>query len=243
MKLRERLTSSFSLRGNRYPRYTCECARTVFVELFCTPKSSMENPSLRLSGHVSSMNRTFIVEDYVADDFGQLAKGEVTGEQGYIDDERSCFWTWDDTECAWQSRPLKGRQVKKKKRKGKRKKAKYDPEGPEEHSLVMHKRKIPNGGKKRTEFGGPKERKGKKSLSKRQLRSSEGWLSPVPVRQRCRQGFSPKQWLSSIWILSLRKHPIKKDMARPKNQTIGLPLQMLGGSVPSLILLGWWELH
>ena len=79
----------------------------------------MENRSLRVSGHVSSMNRTFIVEDYAEDEFGQWAKDEVTGEQGYVDDERSCFWTWDDTECAWQSRPFKGRQVKRRKGKGK----------------------------------------------------------------------------------------------------------------------------
>ena len=44
------------------------------------------------------MNRTFIVEDDAEDDFVQWAKNEVTGEQGYIDDERSCFWTWDDNE-------------------------------------------------------------------------------------------------------------------------------------------------
>ena len=75
------------------PAYTFEAVRTVFVELFCTPKSSMENASLRLSGHVSSMNRTWTVEDCAEDDFGQWATDEVTGEQGYIDDERSCFWT------------------------------------------------------------------------------------------------------------------------------------------------------
>ena len=61
----------------------------------------MENPSLRVSGHVSSMNRTFIVEDYADDDFGQWDIDEVTGEQGYVDNEKSCFWTWDDTECVW----------------------------------------------------------------------------------------------------------------------------------------------
>ena len=71
---------------------TCESVKTVFVELFCTPKSSMEN--LRVSGHVSNMNRIFVVEYYAEDVFGQWAKDEVTGEQGYIDDERSCFWTW-----------------------------------------------------------------------------------------------------------------------------------------------------
>ena len=67
---------------------------------FLTPKSSMENPSLRVSGHDSSMNRTFIVEDCVEDDFGQWARDEVTGEQGHIDDERLCFWIWDDNEYA-----------------------------------------------------------------------------------------------------------------------------------------------
>ena len=44
---------------------------------------------------------------------------------------------------------------------------------------------------------------------------------------------------------------MKKDMARPGNQTIGLPviglmipgLLMLGGSVHSLILRGWWQHH
>ena len=94
-------------------------ATKTFLELFCTPKSSMENPALTVSGHVSSMNRIFIGEDYAEDDFGQWTKDEVTGEQGKVDDERSCFWTWDDTECAWQSRPFKGRQVKRRKGKGK----------------------------------------------------------------------------------------------------------------------------
>ena len=100
---------------------TREAVKTVFVDLFSSPKSSMENPSLRVSGHGGSTNRTFIVEDYPEDEYGQWAIDEATGEQGYIDDERSCFWTWDDNEHAWQSRPFKGRQVKRRKGKGKRK--------------------------------------------------------------------------------------------------------------------------
>ena len=88
---RERLTSSLSLIGMKITAVTFDALRTTFLELFCTPKSSMENPSLCVSGHVSSMNRTFIVEDYAEDNFGQWAKDEVTGEQGYVDDERSCF--------------------------------------------------------------------------------------------------------------------------------------------------------
>ena len=101
------------------PAYSFEAVRTVFVELFCTPKSSIENPSLRVSGHVSSMNRTFIVEDYAEDDFGTWATDEVTGEQGCIDDERSCFWTWDDTVCL-AVQTIQGPPGEEKKRKGQR---------------------------------------------------------------------------------------------------------------------------
>ena len=97
----------------------CEAVRTVFVELFCTPKSSMENPSLRVSGHGSSTNRTFIVENYAEHEFGRWATDDVTGEQGYVDDERSFFWTWDDNEYTWQSTPFKSRKVKRRKGKGK----------------------------------------------------------------------------------------------------------------------------
>ena len=100
---RQRFTSSLSLRGMN-AAYTIEAVTTVFVELFCAPKSSMENPSLQ---HEQNLHRGRLC-------CGQWAKDEVTGEQGYIDDKRSCFWTWDDTESAWQSRLFKSRQVKKK---------------------------------------------------------------------------------------------------------------------------------
>ena len=38
-----------SLKGVTVTAYTCEAVRTIFVELFCTPKSSLENPSLRVN--------------------------------------------------------------------------------------------------------------------------------------------------------------------------------------------------
>ena len=95
---RERLTSSLSLKGMNVTAYTVEAVKTVFVELFCTPKSSMENPKLRANRHGGSTNRTFIVDNYAEDEFGQ--------------------WAIDD-EYTWQSRPSKGRQVRKRKGKGK----------------------------------------------------------------------------------------------------------------------------
>ena len=60
----------------------------------------MENPSLRVSGHVSSMNRTFFVDDHAEDEFGHWAKDEVTGEQGYVDDERCVLGSPDHSSVA-----------------------------------------------------------------------------------------------------------------------------------------------
>ena len=58
---RERLTSSLSLKGINVAAYTFDTVRTVFVELFCTPRSSIENPSLRASGYGNDRNRSFLV--------------------------------------------------------------------------------------------------------------------------------------------------------------------------------------
>ena len=41
----------------------------------------MENPSLRVGGYGSSMNRTFIVEDFDEDEFGQWPTDEATGDE------------------------------------------------------------------------------------------------------------------------------------------------------------------
>ena len=77
---RERLTSSLSLQGMNVTVYTLEAVKTVFLELFCSPKSSMENPSLRVSRHGGSTSRTFIVEDYVEDEHGQWGADELVNE-------------------------------------------------------------------------------------------------------------------------------------------------------------------
>ena len=91
---RERLTSTLSLRGMTVPPYTLHAVKTVFMDLFRTPKSSMENPSLRPSEHGGSTSRTFIVEEYSEDEYGQWATDEAIGEQDYVDNERLCFGHW-----------------------------------------------------------------------------------------------------------------------------------------------------
>ena len=145
---RERLTSLLSLRGVNVTACTFESVRTVFVELFCTPPSSMENLPLCVSGHVSSMNRTFIVENYAEDDFGQCAKDDVAGEQGYIDDERSCFWTWGRRWVCLAVQTIQGPSSEKKKgKRNKKRKGSIQKEW-NRNSLATNRCKIPNGGQK-----------------------------------------------------------------------------------------------
>ena len=44
---RERMTSALTLRGLDIQQYTFEIVRAILIELFCAPKSSLDNPSLR----------------------------------------------------------------------------------------------------------------------------------------------------------------------------------------------------
>ena len=75
---RERLTSSLSLQGVNVTASTFEAVRTVYVELFCTPRSSMDSPSLRVKKYGGRTSRTFIVEDFIEDEFGPRTTDEVT---------------------------------------------------------------------------------------------------------------------------------------------------------------------
>ena len=103
----EQLTNSFSLQGVDVPAHTFEAVKTVFVDLLCTRKSSMENPSLRVSGDGGSESNTFIVEGSIEIEFGHWATDEVTREQRYVDDGGSFFWDLGQYKYARQSRPFK----------------------------------------------------------------------------------------------------------------------------------------
>ena len=161
--------------------------------------------------------------------------GGVTSEQGYIDGERQCFWTWVDTECAWQSRPFKERQVKRRKRKGKGKgrgrskttgtafssdEQVQDPEWWSEEDFAWWS----------------KGKKGKKGLSKSNDGFLKGGFRPSQPEKGASKDFhqnrrgkdqkGKRQGRKPILNpdFQSQKHPLKKDMARSGNQTIGLPV-------------------
>ena len=66
---RERLTPHLAIRGIPLQSYTFDLIRTALLELFCAPRSSLDNPSF----HPSNQHKTFLVQEY----------GELEGSTGY----------------------------------------------------------------------------------------------------------------------------------------------------------------
>ena len=79
---RERLTSHLAIRGLPLQNYTFDLIRTAFLELFCAPRSSFDNPSFRLF----NQQRTFLVQEYgeLEGSTGYWAVEEETGQEGFV---------------------------------------------------------------------------------------------------------------------------------------------------------------
>ena len=72
----------------------------------------------RYCGHTS---KTFIVEDCIEDEFGQWATDELTGAQGYVDDEGSCFLDMGQQRVCLAIQTIQEPKIEKHKGKGKNK--------------------------------------------------------------------------------------------------------------------------
>ena len=53
------------------------------------------------------------MEDGSEEESGQWATDAIIGEEGFVDDESLCIWTWNENRSTWKYRPLKSRQLKK----------------------------------------------------------------------------------------------------------------------------------
>ena len=120
LRERERMTTTLSVRGQLVPQYTYDLLRGVIIELFCVPKSSLGNPSIRGSGRAP---RTFcILEEGEMDGInGAWVEDDDSGEQGFVDYAADTLWSCVDNE-QWASDLLAGRRTfRRGNRKGSRK--------------------------------------------------------------------------------------------------------------------------
>ena len=134
-----------------------------------------------------------------------------------------------------------------------------DSKEPEQHSLVKNKHRTLNDGQKEIVLGGPKEREARmvfrkvmKAFRKVVFALTNQKRGQAMISNRTNAGArTKKEKVKKVLILKLvfqtRKHPVKKDMAIPGNQTIGIPAiltipqpQLLDGMARD-ILRGWHQ--
>jgi hypothetical protein len=109
---RGRFLSFMNIRNIQLEGCTFQIVMEAYRELFCAPKSAIDNPSLRSSG---AGGKAFcIVDDGEMDGTqGYWVEDEETGECGFPPEFEDIFWTFDDENFAWMSRPFRGRKLRR----------------------------------------------------------------------------------------------------------------------------------
>ena len=116
---RQSLTSIMTHRNRTMDQYRVLELREVFIELFCTVKTAVDNPMMNPSG--SGGRRAFFLldEGELEGNLGYWAEDEEDGAEGFLDASEDVFWIWDDNDYSWYQRRFQGRRTRKGKGKGK----------------------------------------------------------------------------------------------------------------------------
>ena len=115
---RERLVTAMEVKQVQLQDYTFSVIRAKYIELYCAPKNSLENPNIRMTGGnrpSGTHGRSFlIVENGILDDehHGFWVQDEETGEEGFMQDTEDVFWTIDESQ-AWVSHRVPGRKLRR----------------------------------------------------------------------------------------------------------------------------------
>ena len=118
---RNTLTSIMTHRGRTLDQYNIQELRDLFLEMFCTTKTAVDNPMMQPSG--MAQRRSFLVleEGELEGTDGYWAEDDEDGAEGFLDALEDVFWVYDDADYTWYQRRFQGRQTRRDKGKGKRK--------------------------------------------------------------------------------------------------------------------------
>ena len=113
----ERLMTAMSLKNIELQTINPEIVRSLFVDLFCTPASALENPMYKSS----QSSRSYCIIDYgdIEGYTGFWVEDDETHEEGFLQDTEDVFWLYDDNADAWKVRRVPGRRLRRGFRKGK----------------------------------------------------------------------------------------------------------------------------
>eukprot|EP00439_Symbiodinium_sp_Y106_P043663 s5564_g5.t1 len=119
---RQVLTSLMAHRNRVLADYRLNELREVYLEIFCTTKTSVDNPLLAPSGHGGRKTFLVIDEGYLDNHEGYWVEDEEDGAEGFLEADEDAFWVYDEENYTWFQRRFQGRRMKrgfKGRRKGK----------------------------------------------------------------------------------------------------------------------------
>ncbi|OLQ10788.1 hypothetical protein AK812_SmicGene5490 [Symbiodinium microadriaticum] len=127
---RQVLTSLMAHRNRLLADYRLNELREVYLEIFCSTKTSVDNPLLAPSGHGGRKTFLVIEEGYLDNQEGYWVEDEEDGAERFLEADEDSFWVYDEENYSWFQRRFQRRKMKrgfKGQRKGKGK-ARRDPE-------------------------------------------------------------------------------------------------------------------
>ena len=118
---RNTLTSIMTHRGRTLDQYNVQELRDLFLEMFCTTKTAVDNPMMQPSA--MTQRRSFLVldEGELEGTDGYWAEDDEDSAEGFLDALEDVFSVYDDADYTWYQRRFQGRQTRRGKGKGKRK--------------------------------------------------------------------------------------------------------------------------
>ena len=119
---RNTLTSIMTHRNRQLSEYRITELRDLFMEMFCTTRTAVDNPLMQPSN--AAQRRSFLVaeEGELEGTDGYWAEDEEDGAEGFLEANGDVFWIYDDENYSWFQRRFQGRRTRKGKgrsRKGK----------------------------------------------------------------------------------------------------------------------------
>ena len=89
---RQVLTSLIAHRNRPLADYRIEEVREVYLEVFCTTRTSIENPLLAPSGNAGRKSFLIIQEGYLDNHEGFWVEDEDDGAEGFLELDEDAFW-------------------------------------------------------------------------------------------------------------------------------------------------------
>ena len=107
------LTSSTAHRKRVLADYRLNELRGVYLETFCTTKTSVDHPLLAPSGHGGRKTFLVIDEGYLDNQEGYWVEDEEDGTEGFLEADEDSFWVYDEDSYSWLRRRFQGRKMKR----------------------------------------------------------------------------------------------------------------------------------